>query len=457
MKILAQKRAQLHADLLALDALLKQDDLTPEQIAQAESLNAQIKATEAEIDRLVTLEEAKNQIATRISLGATSRPEITPETTDAVDRDGGIALKGVDARLIHRARPQNFKGATREEAAAKAYSFGMFLLAAFANSPKAQKFCQDNGILLRSSHVESNNERGGYLVPDQFENDMIDLKEQYGVFRRNARVSTMTSDTKSRPRRTGGLTAYFVDEDTSGTESNATWDRVLLSAKKIMVLARVSSELNDDAVIDIGDKIAGEIAYAFAQKEDQCGFIGTGTSTYGGIVGVSQRLIDVFTTSGGTGLVLGAGNNWSELTLANFHSAVGALPVYADTNRVRWYTHKTFYHTVMQRLAMAAGGVTAAEIAAGTRTPTFMGYPVEFVQAMPSSEANSQVCAIIGDLYLAADFGDRRQTTVALSDSVYFTSDALALRGTERFDINVHDVGASGTAGPVVGVLTAAS
>lgn len=457
MKLLAQKRAQLQADLYALDALLKKDDLSPEELTQAETLHAQIKATEEEIDRLETLEKAKSQIATRLSAVPALRPEITAEKNDALDRADFTTFRGVDMRLVYRARPQNFKGATREEAAAKAYAFGMFFLAAFAGSEKATRFCQDNGILLRASHVEGNNERGGYLVPEQFENDLIDLKEQYGVFRRFARISTMTSDTKSRPRRIGGVTAYFVDEDSAGTESNASWDRVLLSAKKIMVLSRVSSELNEDAVIELGDTLAGEIAYAFALKEDQCGFIGTGVSTYGGMLGVSQRLVDVFTTSGGTGLVLGAGNAWSELTLGNFHSVVGAVPVYADTNRLRWFAHKTFYYTVMQRLAMAAGGVTAAEIAAGTRTPTFMGYPVEFVQAMPAAEANSQVCAILGDLYLAADFGDRRQTTIMLSEHIYFTADAIGIRGTERFDINVHDVGATGVAGPVVGLLTAAS
>jgi len=33
----------------------------------------------------------------------------------------------------------------------------------------------------------------------------------------------------------------------------------------------------------------------------------------------------------------------------------------------------------------------------------------------------------------------------------------LAIRGTDRFDINVHDVGNTSAAGPIVGLITAAS
>jgi hypothetical protein len=44
----------------------------------------------------------------------------------------------------------------------------------------------------------------------------------------------------------------------------------------------------EDAIISIADDLAEEIVYAFSLKEDQCGFIGDGTSTYGGIVGCQR-------------------------------------------------------------------------------------------------------------------------------------------------------------------------
>ena len=64
------------------------------------------------------------------------------------------------------------------------------------------------------------------------------------------------------------------------------------------------------------------------------------------------------------------------------------------------------------------------------------------------------IIAVFGDLTQAASFGDRRQTTIQISDSALnaFEQDELAIRGTERFDINIHDIGDSSNAGPVVGL-----
>src|SRR5690606_8113020 len=105
---------------------------------------------------------------------------------------------------------------------------------------------------------------GGHLVPDEFGTDMIDLREQFGVIRREARIVPMSSDTRSDPRRLGGLTAAFVGEATQGSYDDADWDRVTLTAKKLMVLTRYSTEVGEDAFVSMGDELAYEIGYAFA-------------------------------------------------------------------------------------------------------------------------------------------------------------------------------------------------
>ena len=43
------------------------------------------------------------------------------------------------------------------------------------------------------------------------------------------------------------------------------------------------------------------------------------------------------------------------------------------------------------------------------------------------------------------------------ASGLQFAEDQLAIRGTQRFDINVHDVGNTTAAGPIVGLITAAS
>jgi hypothetical protein len=47
----------------------------------------------------------------------------------------------------------------------------------------------------------------------------------------------MGRDTLNWPRRTGGVTAYFVAETRAPTESQAAWDNVNLTAKKLAALA----------------------------------------------------------------------------------------------------------------------------------------------------------------------------------------------------------------------------
>jgi hypothetical protein len=140
----------------------------------------------------------------------------------------------------HRTRA--FSGPDGE---AKSHRFGMWALACLGKSEKAAQWCADAGLITKTG-VTFNNSLGGFLVPDPLERDLIDLREQYGVFRRNAHLRTMTSDTLKIPRRQGGLTAAFVGEAQPGTSSTKEWGQVQLVARKIRALTRISSELNED-------------------------------------------------------------------------------------------------------------------------------------------------------------------------------------------------------------------
>jgi HK97 family phage major capsid protein len=337
-----------------------------------------------------------------------------------------------------------------------AYRFGRFVAAA-RNHQKSIDWCASNGISVKG-HQENVNSAGGFLVPEEFETALISLREQYGVFRRNAKNVPMGSDKKSLPRRKATLTAYAVGEAAAGTESQQTFDQVNLVAQKFMVLTTASNELNEDAFVNLGDDIGREIAYAFALKEDQCGFLGDGTQTYSGIVGVAESLLAVDGTVGNIkGLFDSSATAWtgaSGIVTSDILALPARLPQYADSPSAKWYCHKTFYHEVMERLAYAAGGVTAREIREGGTNPVFYGYPVEFVQVMPKAYAAASIPLLFGDLSMAAYFGDRKQTSIAFSDSALnaFEQDEVAIRGIERFDIKVANVGDTTDSGPIVGL-----
>ena len=329
----------------------------------------------------------------------------------------------------------------------EAYRFGRFIMAARGHR-KSIDWCSSNGLVTKG-HTESINSAGGFLVPDEFESSLISLRERYGVFRRNARNVPMSTDTKRMPRRKSTLTAYAVGEASAGTESEQIFDQVNLVAQKFMVLTTASNELNEDAIVNLGDDIANEIAYAFALKEDECGFNGDGTSTYGGIVGVIPAIEAI---SSAAGISDATASSFDDVTLANIMELMAKLPAYADSPACKWYCSKAFYHAVMEKLAYSAGGVTNREMREGTATPVFFGYPVEFVQVMRKTYTNDTIPLLFGDLSMAAYFGDRRQTSIAFSDSALnaFEQDEIAVRGTERFDIKCANLGDATDAGPIV-------
>lgn len=394
-----------------------------------------------------------------------------------------VVTKEFELEVVSKGRPTYFKGIRKVASAAgivdltapeRAYQFGMWALAACGRA-EAVEYCKSKGIpviggmgsLVTKLAQENINSAGGFLVPEQFGTDIIDLKEQYGAARRLFLKVPMTTDTRTDPRRVSGLTAYFVAEGAAGTESTMVWDQVRLTAKDLMVLTRMTNQVNADSVISWGDRLAYELAYQFTLKEDQCGFLGDGSSTYGGIVGLAAAFTTKWSTGtagAGTGLVKQAtGTTWGAIVMADFNNVVASVPQYAALRPdMCWVTSRSFYGSVMQKLEIAGGGNTLRDIATGDTAPRplFLGYPVEFAQVMPATTASAQVSAYLGSIPLAASFGDRQQDSIAMSSEAtiggqsMFERNEMGIRGTERFDINVHDIGDGTTVGPVVGLIT---
>jgi len=336
---------------------------------------------------------------------------------------------------------------TGPKAEANAYTAGKWLLATVMGDAAARQWCRDRGVEIRVQ-TEGVNSAGGFVVPDVMERAVIDLREQYGMFRANARVVPMSSDHMLIPRRAGGVTAYFVGETDEITASDKSWNQVELTAKKLAALTRMSTELNEDAIINIADDLANEMAYAFALKEDQCGIDGDGTSTYGGMIGIRTRFVDGNHTAGQD-----AGTTpytaWSHGTLADeIVTLMSLLPTYA-LPRAKWYISPAGKAGLLDAIALAAGGNTTREIAGGAQ-PMFAGYPIVVSAALPSAPTNATVAFLFGDLSLSTTFGDRRGITIKVSSERYIEYDQIAIQATERFCIVNHDLGDTSTAGPIV-------
>ena len=304
---------------------------------------------------------------------------------------------------------------------------------------------------------EGTNVGGGYLVPTELMSIIIERLGQFGKYRRNTTIVTMGSDRLVVPKVDADLTVYAPGEGKEITESDMEFGQVGLTAKKWACLTKVSSELEEDSVIALGEILGLSIARSLAKKEDEVGFMGDGTETYFGMTGIIGSLRGVDATIGSIkGLIVAAGNAYSEITLANFREVVGILPEDCDET-AKWFMSKKFYYNVVYPLAETAGVANIFEILSDRKSKYLLGYEVEFVHAMPSVEANSQICVILGDLQLGSFLGERRQLSIARSTDVYFANDQIGFRGTERIDICAFGVGDTTEAGPIVGLITAAA
>lgn len=451
-KLIAAKRLEvsnLVSEVEAISTLAEKEkrDITAvektrmEEITNADGLltthSKEITNLEA---RLAVLEEAKRVMAPRLN----AQIAASQLASDGSDDSDVIANIKIPARAR---RSFDSKAFTNER---EAYAAGQWCMATIGQKPKAKQWCIDNGVMNAQS--EGVNTAGGYLVPEFFETSIIRIVESYGVFRQNAYVYPMGSDTVKVPRRTSGYTVYYVGENATITASDMAFNQIALVAKKAAILTQISNELNEDEVVGLAGLMSQEFGYALALAEDQAGFIGDGTSTYGGIQGLVTRL-----AAGSISTAASSQTAFSTLTLASFNKAKGLLPQYNGAVN-RWYISKQGFAQSMELLAVAAGGITTREIASGMQQ-TFLGDPVVFSQVLPITGAAqaSAIVAYYGDLRMAATMGTRRQMNISSDSSIYFKEDAIAVRCTERFDINVHGIGTSTVAGPLIALKMAAS
>jgi len=391
-------------------------------------------------ERLEKLEDRQN----------TAQPvQVTQETA----KGGRIEVAASLPNLYSHSHLRAFKGAT---AAKDAYYMGKWTQATVLDDAEAKQWCRDHSVEMRVQ-TEGVNAAGGFIVPSTMETTIINLREEYGSARRNARIVPMESDHTTIPRRAGGVTSYFVGETTAITESDMSWNQVELTAKELGCLTRMSASLNEDGIINMADTLVNEMALAFATKEDQCAIDGDGTATYGGMTGIRTKMIDGLHV-GSWYEAVAAGDEWSELEDADLMNVMGQLPYYARRN-AKWHCSPVAKVALFDRLIMAAGGASMTERGDGLRQTKYMGYPIEEWQAMPSADAGAALNAVImlffGDYSMSTSLGSRRGITIAKSVDRYFEYNQIAIRATERFCVNNHDIGGllAANRGPVVGLL----
>lgn len=342
--------------------------------------------------------------------------------------------------------------AETSEGRAKAYRSGLWVRAMFCQDEGARRKCINMGIGDTRALSEGINIKGGALVPGEMLQAIIDLRVRYGRFRENAQVIPMGRDTMMIPRSSSDMTASYAGENQTISESDQAFTDVELTAKKLGILTRVSSELAEDAIIDIADMVARKMAYAFALKEDTDGFTGDGSSSAGGVEGIQWIFENDNTLAGAIDTSAGGTPTFVLQTAATISTIMAQLPDYAAEN-AKFYCSRVGAELMFGRLKAAGGGNTITDLE-GKVQPAYLGYPIVTVNVMRkvTTTLNDLVLFLFGDLSLSSTIGDSRGISVKTSEERYFDSDQIAIKATERIAIVNHDFGTTtaGDTGPIV-------
>jgi HK97 family phage major capsid protein len=351
------------------------------------------------------------------------------------------------AAKVERARVEAvpFRGKLRAfKSQEEAHTVGQWIKASYCNDAQARQWCDDHGVEVRTMS-ESSNSAGGALVPDVMVANLIRLVDVYSVWASGMQQVPMGSDTVIFPKRVSGVTANWTGENSEISTSDPAVNQVQLVASKLTVGTKVSNEVLADSAIALGDFITEEFATAISAKLEAAAVAGDGTSTYGGVYGLKNKIgsASVHTTGAGR-------DTWEELVAADFLGALGKLPRYA-LNGARWYISSVGFALAMQRLDMAAGGRVSVEGGTGLQ---FAGFPVEITDQTHGTDTDftNEIIAYFGRPDLAGMFGLRSQFATRVSTERYVEFDQTLFTGVARGTMVWHSVGDSSVAGPIVAI-----
>lgn len=148
--------------------------------------------------------------------------------------------------------------------------------------------------------TEGTSAMGGYLVPEEFANMIVEDRRDAVVMRQIADVMTTQSDTLHLPKLDSRPQANWRAETAVKATSTVQFGENVFTPYSLAAIVGLSNELAADASLGVGgggivNYVAGLITRALAEKEDQAFFAGSGS---GQPTGVSQYSLATLATTG---------------------------------------------------------------------------------------------------------------------------------------------------------------
>ena len=285
----------------------------------------------------------------------------------------------------------------------------------------SDEYKADFGNILRGKQPVNNvlstspDTDGGYLVPTEFEKQIVMGLQEANIIRSIAKTITTSAERKI-PVAATHSTAQWTAENAAVTESNPTFAQKTIDAFKLTDLVKVSLELLQDSMFDLESYIAAEFARAFGVAEEEAFCVGTGTGQPTGI----------FTENGGVvGVTAG-----TSITVDNLIDLVYALK--SPYRRNAAFLMKDVTVSALRKLKDNNGAYLWQPSAQAGQPDRLLGYPI-YTSPYVSAVAADALPIAFGDFsnYWIAD---RMGRTVQRLNELYAGNGQVGFIATERVD-----------------------
>ena len=258
---------------------------------------------------------------------------------------------------------------------------------------------------------------GGFLVPTDFEHNIVTALDEENVIRRLAKVIT-THHERKIPVAVGHSTAQWTAENAAYTESNPTFGQKQIDAYKLTDLVRISTELLQDSGFELEPYIREEFVRAFGVAEEEAFCVGNGTNQPTGI----------FTANGGEVGVTAAGA--TAITVDELISLIYSLKSPYRRN-AKFFMHDSTV-ALIRKLKDNNGAYLWQPSVQQGEPDKLLGYPLYTSPYVPQVGAGKLAVAF-GDFknYWIADRAGR---TVQRLNELYSTNGQVGFIATERVD-----------------------
>jgi len=311
-----------------------------------------------------------------------------------------------------KAAPGEVKGVPTVKAAKESPSFIKAMLAwAQGDNPRGFK---GNDLELKGAWQGQTDDEGGYAVPDDFYNRIVEKRQELSFVRKAPVTRLVTNHDRILipTEATAGTKLVVTAEEGAYKEDEPVFGQVALTIHKFTKMIKVSEEMLDGDAVGLEAYISSVVARASAAAENHYCSIGTGTNEPQGIVaGATASGITTDSATAITAAELIAMMGKVESPYHNSNS--GFLMKGATKFYLQGLTGNPF-----QFINTPAGG-------------DFMGYPAYIAPDMDAIAKDGKA-VVFGDFSMYA-FAEREGVTLSRNPYLYQANGQVGLFVKQRF------------------------